>query len=46
MTPQTSLVPLTPSQIQDYINKFYTLLESVYNTNKLIINKDKTNDNM
>ena len=27
--------------IQDYINNFYLLLESVYNTNKLIINKDK-----
>ena len=29
-------------EIQDNINKFYRLLESVYNTNKLIINKDKT----
>ena len=28
--------------IKDYINKFYSLLEAVYNTNKLIINKDKT----
>ena len=29
-------------EIKDYINKFYSLLEAVYNTNKLIINKDKT----
>ena len=29
-------------EIQDYINKLYTLLELVYNTNKLIFNKDKT----
>ena len=29
-------------EMQKYINKFYSLLEAVYNTNKLIINKDKT----
>merc|ERR1712115_183544 len=29
-------------EIQDYINKFYSLLEAVYNINKFIINKDKT----
>ena len=29
-------------EMQDYINKFYSLLEAVYNTNKLIINNDKT----
>ena len=29
-------------EIQDYINKLYSLLEAIYNTNKLIINKDKT----
>ena len=31
-----------PNEIQEYINKFYILLEAVYNANKLIINKDKT----
>ena len=29
-------------EMQDYIDKFYSLLEVVYNINKLIINKDKT----
>merc|ERR1712240_44833 len=29
-------------RIQDYLNKFYLLLEAVYNTNKLKINNDKT----
>ena len=29
-------------EIQDYIDKFYSLLEVVYNANKLIINKEKT----
>merc|ERR1712243_473327 len=29
-------------EIQDYLNKFYLLLEAVYNTNKLKINFDKT----
>lgn len=28
--------------MHDYINKFYSLLKAVYNLNKLIINKDKT----
>merc|ERR1712208_17911 len=30
------------TEIQNYINKFYSLLEAVYNINKSIINKDKT----
>ena len=30
------------TDMQNYINKFYSLLEAVYNINKLIINKDKT----
>ena len=30
------------TEIQNYINIFYSLLEAVYNINKLIINKDKT----
>ena len=30
------------TEIQNYINKFYPLLEAVYNINKLIINKDET----
>ena len=30
-------------EIQNYINKFYSLLEAVYNINKLIINKIKLN---
>ena len=34
----TTEIPL----IQEYINNFYLLLESVYNANKLVINKDKT----
>ena len=34
----TTEIPL----MQDYINSFYLLLESVYNVNKLVINKDKT----
>ena len=29
-------------EMNDYINKFYSLLEAIYNTNKLIIKKDKT----
>lgn len=29
-------------EIQDYINKFYSLLENIYDTNKLTINKEKT----
>ena len=28
--------------MQEYINKFYNLLEAVYNINKLKINNDKT----
>ena len=28
--------------IEEYLNKFYQLLEAVYNINKLKINKDKT----
>ena len=39
----TNIISTTNAlEIQDYINEFYALLESVYNTNKLIINKDKT----
>ena len=34
----TTEIPL----VQEYINNFYLLLESVYNVNKLVINKDKT----
>ena len=30
------------NEIQDYTNKFYRLLEAVYNINKLKINNDKT----
>ena len=30
------------TEIQNYINKFYSLLEAVYNINKSIINQDKT----
>ena len=30
------------NEIADYINKFYRLLEAVYNINKLKINNDKT----
>ena len=30
------------AEIQEYLNKFYLLLEAVYNANKFNINKDKT----
>ena len=43
MDNSTNIISTTNGpEIQDYINKFYPLLEAVYNTNKLIINKDKT----
>ena len=39
----TNIISTTNVQeIQDYINKFYSLLEAVYNANKWTINKDKT----
>merc|ERR1712115_632175 len=34
--------PFNSTEIQNYINNFYSLHEAVYNINKLIINKDKT----
>ena len=39
----TNIISTTKTnEIQDYINKFYRLLEAVYNINKLKINNDKT----
>ena len=39
----TNIISTTKVEdMQEYINKFYNLLEAVYNINKLKINNDKT----